>query len=90
MGRLAGAELGEVTLPNLLPTLGSRSHQLALVAAGTMGTLCPFLQSAVGGIAARVLTFLQRQQKGKSQSPAGGALATSIPRPAWRALLPVP
>lgn len=63
---------------------------LALVAAGTMGTLCPFLQSAVGGIAARVLTFLQRQQKGKSQSPAGGALATSIPRPAWRALLPVP
>lgn len=58
VGRLAGAELGEVTLPNLLPTLGSRSHQLALVAAGTMGTLCPFLQSAVGGIAARVLTFL--------------------------------
>lgn len=58
VGRLARAELGEVTLPHLLTTQGSRSHQLALVTAGTVGTLSPFLQSAVGGIAARVSTFL--------------------------------
>lgn len=30
VGRLARAELWEVTLPHLLPTLGSRSHQLGL------------------------------------------------------------
>lgn len=58
VGGLARAELGEITLPHLLTTLGSRSHQLTLVAAGAMGTLGPFLQSAVGGIAARVLTFV--------------------------------
>lgn len=29
VGRLASAELGEVTLPHLLTTRGSRSHQLS-------------------------------------------------------------
>lgn len=56
--RLARAELGEVTLPHLLTTQGSRSHQLTLVTAGPVGTLGPFLQGAVGGIAARISTFL--------------------------------
>lgn len=58
VGRLAGTELGKVTLSHLLAARGSRSHQLTLVTAGTMGTLGPFLQSAVRGIAARVFTFL--------------------------------
>lgn len=58
MGRLARAELWEVTLPRLLPAQGAWGQQLAVVAAGSMGTLCPFSQGAVGGIAARVTTFL--------------------------------
>lgn len=58
MGRLARAEFWEVTLPCLLTAQGPRGQQLTLVTAGSMGTFRPFSQGAVGGIAARVITFL--------------------------------
>lgn len=40
-----------------------KASYLTLVTAGAMGTLGPFPQGAIRGIAAWVITFLQRQRE---------------------------
>lgn len=51
----------ELWVPGQTPGRGKRAPYLAVVAAGSMGTLRPFSQGAVGGIAAWVTTFLGKQ-----------------------------
>lgn len=58
VGRLARAELWEVALPGLWAAQRARGHQLTAVTAGAVGTLRPFPQGAIRGIAAGIVTFL--------------------------------